>query len=58
MAVERIPDWLTYRLIAFIGIEEEHYTLNIVLDENWGLKLGKKAMKPKWVLFHFDSLRE
>jgi Ulp1 family protease len=47
---------LNCRLFAFVGIEDNHYTLNIVLNENW--KASKaNPLPPKWHLLHFDSFR-
>jgi Ulp1 family protease len=47
---------LTRRLFAFVGIEDSHFTLNIVLNDNWR-EPKLKPLHPKWMLFHFDSLR-
>jgi Ulp1 family protease len=44
-----------YQVIAFVGIEDSHYTLSIIADLNWAPP-SKKRKRPNWRFFHFDSL--
>jgi Ulp1 family protease len=45
-----------HRLLAFITIQDFHYTLAIAVNTKWTKDLSQTASAASWWLLHFDSL--